>query len=132
MFLEIFHKIHKENTCVTVSFSNFIKKRDFGTGFPVNFAKFLRTPFSHNRTPLSYLAVLATAASFYWSFSNLPFTSLQLAIGTLYSVNLFYNVTNFCDSCSYLPSLLFLLLKTEFVSGFAFVLCSPFLLTERC
>ena len=49
VFLEISHKIHKENTCVRVSFSNFIKrdfgrdffKRDFSTCFPVNFAKFL-------------------------------------------------------------------------------------------
>ena len=54
VFLEISHKIHKENTCVRVSFSNLIKrdfsrdffKIDFGTCFPVNFAKFLRTPFS--------------------------------------------------------------------------------------
>ena len=54
VFLEISHKIHKENTCVRVSFSNFIKrdfgrdffKRDFGTCFSVNFAKFLRIPFS--------------------------------------------------------------------------------------
>ena len=53
VFLEISHKIHKENTCVRVSFSNLIKrdfsrdffKIDFGTCFPVNFAKFLRTPF---------------------------------------------------------------------------------------
>ena len=54
VFLEISHKIHKENTCVRVSFSNFIKrdfgrdfsKIDFSTYFPVNFAKFIRTPFS--------------------------------------------------------------------------------------
>ena len=53
VFLEISHKIHKENTCVIVSFSIFIKrdfgrdffKIDFGTRFSVNFAKFVRTPF---------------------------------------------------------------------------------------
>ena len=96
----------------------------------MNFAKFLRTPFS--RTEPEHLLptdleILTTAASFYWSFSHLPFTSLRLAIGTLYSVSLFYSLTKFNDSCSYLSSLLFLLPKNEFVSSFAFVLCSPFL-----
>ena len=70
------------------------------------------------------------------SRSHLPFTSLQLAKGTLYSACLFYNLAIFYDSCSYLSSLLFLIPKTEFVSSFAFVLCSPFpsgflLSTER-
>ena len=37
-------------------------------------------------------------------------------------MSLFYNLTNLCDSCSFLFSLLFLLPKTEFVSSFAFVL----------
>ena len=60
------------------------------------------------------------------SRSHLPFTSLQLAKGTLYSACLFYNLAIFYDSCSYLSSLLFLIPKTEFVSSFAFVLCSPF------
>ena len=64
------------------------------------------------------------------SRSHLPFTSLQLAKGTLYSACLFYNLAIFYDSCSYLSSLLFLIPKTEFVSSFAFVLCSPFP-TER-
>ena len=53
VFLEISHKIHKENTCFIVSFSIFIKrdfgrdffKINFGTRFSVNFAKFVRTPF---------------------------------------------------------------------------------------
>ena len=46
-----------------------------------------------------------------------------------------YNLVIFYDSCSYLSSLLFLIPKTEFVSFFAFVLCSvlSFLLpTEHC
>ena len=39
---------------------------------------------------------------------------------------LFYNLAISYDRCSYLSSLLFLYPKTEFVSRFAFVLCSPF------
>ena len=39
---------------------------------------------------------------------------------------MFYNLAIFYDSCSYLSSLLFLIHKTEFVSSFAFMLCSPF------
>ena len=58
------------------------------------------------------------------SRSHLPFTSLQLAKGTLYSACLFYNLAIFYDSCSYLSSLLFLIPKTEFVSSF--VLCFSF------
>ena len=77
------------------------------------------------------LAVLATAASFYWSFSHFPFTSLWLAIGTLYSVCLFYNLAIFYDSCCYLCSLLFIIPKTKFVSSFACVLCSPFPSADR-
>ena len=42
MFLEISQNL-QENTCARVSF--FIKKRLLHKCFPVNFAKFLRTPF---------------------------------------------------------------------------------------
>ena len=119
MFLEISHKIHKENTCVRVSFSNFIKKETLALviDFP---PKFLRTAFSENTSSI-FLAVFATAAA---TLSDLPFSSLQLGIGTLYSVSLLYNFT--------ISSLLFLLPKTEFVSSFAFVLRSLFLPAERC
>ena len=119
MFLEISHKIHKENTCVRVSFSNFIKKETLALviDFP---PKFLRTAFSENTSSI-FLAVFATAAA---TLSHLPFSSLQLGIGTLYSVSLLYNFT--------ISSLLFLLPKTEFVSSFAFVLRSLFLPAERC
>ena len=48
-------KNSQENTCARVSFlkralkaCNFIKKRLWHRCFPVNFAKFLRTPFSQN------------------------------------------------------------------------------------
>ena len=49
VFLEISQN-SQENTCVRVSFLikdffNFIKKRFWHRGFPVNFPKFLRTPF---------------------------------------------------------------------------------------
>ena len=39
---------------------------------------------------------------------------------------LIYNLAISYDRCSYFSSLLFLYPKTEFVSSFAFVLCSPF------
>ena len=52
LFLEILRNSH-ENTCVRVSFlikvqaeaRNFIKKETLAQVFPVNFAKFLITPF---------------------------------------------------------------------------------------
>ena len=51
MFLEIW-QISQENTCTRVSFSirpaTLLKKRLCHRCFPVNFAKFLRTPFSQN------------------------------------------------------------------------------------
>ena len=48
VLLAISHKIHKENTCARVSFLKFIKKRLWNSCFPVNCAKFLRTPLSQN------------------------------------------------------------------------------------
>ena len=76
---------------------------------------------------------MATAASFYRSFSHLPFTSLQLAIGTLYSVCLFYNLTIFMIAAAIFPVFYFLFLKLNLF--LALHLCSvlPLLLpTERC
>ena len=131
MFLEISHKIHhKENTCVRVSFSNFIKrdfgrdffKRDFGTCFPVNFAKFLRTPFSQllacSLGDCCFFLLIFISPSFHLIVAS------QLQVPYIYSVSLFYNLTNFYDTCSYLSSLLEIFL-------FCNVLCSPFLPTER-
>ena len=49
LFLEISHKIHKENTCVLESlFKNLLKKRLWRSCFPVSLAKPLRTSFSQN------------------------------------------------------------------------------------
>ena len=51
VFLEI-PQNSQENTCTRVSFSaTLLKKRLWHRCFPVNFTKFLRTPF-FNRTPL--------------------------------------------------------------------------------
>ena len=79
--------------------------------------------FTSYRTPLLILQSwrLPLLLLFYLSLTFLSPLCSQLAIGTLNSVSLFYNLTNFYDSCSYLPSLLFLLPKTEFVSSFALV-----------
>ena len=137
-FLRNFSQNSQGNTCVIASFSNFIKRNfcrdffkiDFGTCFPVNFAKFLGTPFSQ------LLACRLGDCCFFLLIFISPwfhlFVASQLQVPYIYSVSLFYNLTNFYDSCSYLSSLLFLLPKTEFVSSFAFVLCSPFLPNERC
>ena len=133
MFLEISHKIHqhKENTCARVSFSNFINeifgreffKRDFGTCFPVNFAKFLRTPFSQllacSLGDCYFFLLIFISPSFHLIVAS------QLQVPYIYSVSLFYNLTNFYDSCSYLSSLLFLP-RTEFVSSFALCSVLPF------
>ena len=86
-----------------------MKKKLWHSCFPVNFANFLRTTFSQNT---SCIAVLAAAASFYWPFSHLPFTSLWLAsyrylIPTVFVLQLSY----FYDSWSYLPVFYFLFLK---------------------
>ena len=90
VFLEISHKIHKENTCVRISFSNFIKRHfcrdffkiDFGTCFPVNFAKFLRTPFSQllacSQGDCYFFLLIFISPPFHL------FVASQLAIGTLY------------------------------------------------
>ena len=70
VFLEISQK-SQENTCVRVSFlincmpqaCNFIKKEALVQCFPVNFAKFLRTPFLQNtsrRLLLTFKRVLNT------------------------------------------------------------------------
>ena len=127
MFLEISHKIHKENACVRVSFSNFIKRdfgRDFGTCFPVTFAKFLRTPFSQ------LLACSLGDCCFFLSIFISPsfhlFVASSLSVPYIYSVSLFYNLTNFYVSCSFLSSLLFILPKTEFVSSNALCSVLPF------
>ena len=116
-------KIHKEKTCVRVFFTNFIKKRNFGTCFSVNFAKFIELLF--HSTPLftlqswRLLLLFIDLSLTYFS----PLSSYrQATIGNLYSLSLFYFLTNFYYSCSYLSSLLFLLPKTKFVSSFAFVL----------
>ena len=67
MFLEISRNSH-ENTCARVSFltklqaCNFIKNRLQHRCFPVNIAKFLRTPF-FNRTPPVFI-LFATAFRF--------------------------------------------------------------------
>ena len=90
MFLEIFHKIHKENTCVIASFSNFIKRdfgRDFfkihfGACFPVNFAKFLRTPFLQLLAcSLGDCMLVLQLIDLYLTFAS-PLCS-QLAIGKI-------------------------------------------------
>ena len=121
MFLEISHKIHKENTCVIASFSNFIKrdfgrdffKIDFGTCFPVNFAKFLRTPFSQNTSSIFLSCSLGDCCFFLLIFLS-PSFHLFVAtytIGTLYSVSLFYNLTNFVIAVVIFPVFYFFFLK---------------------
>ena len=128
LFLKISHKIHKENTCVLESlFQNLLKKRLWRSCFRVNFAKFFSQNNSCNFGDCQQMLLL------FIDLSQLTFLS-QVAI--LNSLCLFYNLAIFYDSCSYLSSLLFLIPKTEFVSSFAFVLCSPFpsgflLSTER-
>ena len=140
VFFQKFLTKFTRKTPVHTSFSNFIKrdfgrdffKIDFGTCFPVNFAKFLRTPFSQllacSLGDCCFFLLIFISPSFHL------FVASQLQVPYIYSVSLFYNLTNFYDSCSYLSSLLFLLPKTEFVSSFAFALCvcSAFLPTERC
>ena len=108
-------------------FKNLLKKRLWHSCFPVNFAKFLRTPFSQNTS-----CSLGDCCFFLLIFLSLTFLSplctvqlcSQLAI--LYSLCLFQNLAIFYDCCSYLSSLSCLIPKTEFVSSFAFVLCFPF------
>ena len=65
VFLKNFRKNSQKNTCATVSFliklnQTLLKKRLWHRCFPVNFAKFLRTPFSteHLRRLLLKLMVL--------------------------------------------------------------------------
>ena len=49
LFLEISHKIHKENTCVLESlFKNLFKKRLWRSCFPVNFAEIFSQNISCN------------------------------------------------------------------------------------
>ena len=131
LFLEISHKIHKENTCVLESlFKNLFKKRLWRSCFLVNFADFFSENTSCNLGDCQQMLLL---------FIDLSLTFLsELAcqVAILYSLCQFYNLAIFYDSCSYLSSLLFLIPKTEFVSHFAFMLCSPFpagflLSTER-
>ena len=117
MFLEIPHKI--QNTCVTVSFLKFIKKETLAQLFSMNFAKFLSI-----RTLVSQNASCWQLMLLFIDFSRTFFSPLQLVIGTLHSVCLFYNLAIFHDS--YLSSVLFLIPKIEFVSSFAVCLCALF------
>ena len=97
-------------------------KRHFGTCFPVNFVKLLRTPFSQllacSLGDCCFFLLIFISPSFHL------FVASQLQVHYIYSVSLFYNLTNFYVSCSFLSSLLFLLPKTEFVSSNAFAFCS--------
>ena len=48
----------KENTCARVSFSTLLKKRLWHRRFPVNFAKFRRTPFSQSTSGRLLLQII--------------------------------------------------------------------------
>ena len=121
MFLEISYKIHKENTCVRVSFLKYIKKETLAQLFSCEFCKISKNTFFTEHLLQSWRLLLLFIDL---SHSHLPSTSLYLVTGNLYSVCLFYNLAIFYDSCSYLSSFLFLITKIEFVSSF--VLSSPF------
>ena len=123
VFLEISHKFTRKTPVLQPLFhgGDFFKI-GFSTCFPVSFAKFLGTPFSQllafSLGDCCFFLLIFISPSFHL------FVASQLQVPYIYSVSLFYNLTNFYDSCSYLSSLLFLLPKTEFVSSFAFALFS--------
>ena len=132
VFLDIPHKIHKENTCVSQSlfFLNLLKKRLWHCCFPVIFAKFLRTPFSQNTSCSLGLGDYCFFLLIFLSPSFNHFVASYTQY-VCFTTQLFFMIA----LASYLSSLLFFIPTTELVSSFAFALCPLvhfFLPTERC
>ena len=120
MFLEISYKIHKENTCVRVSFLKYIKKETLAQLFSCEFCKISKnTFFTEHHLPWRLL-FLFIDLSLTLTFLSSLCASCRYFILSVSVLQLSY----FYNSCSYLSSLLFLIPKTEFVSSF--VLTSPF------
>ena len=116
-------KFRRKTPVLESLFKNLLKKETLVQLFSCEFCEISKNTFFTEHLLQSWRLLLL--------FIDLSLTFLsplcsQLAIGTLYSVSLFYNLTNFYDSCSYLSSLLFLLPKTEFVSSFALCSVLPF------
>ena len=78
-FLKILHN-SQENTCARVSF--LIKLRRWHRCFPVNFAKFLRTPFLQN-TSGRLLLIMKHSVQFYCSRNLVTWS--QLVTKSIYS-----------------------------------------------
>ena len=118
-FLEISHKIHKENTCARVSFLKFTKKKTLEQLFSCELCEISKNTFftEPGGTPLILRSFLSPP-SFHLFIAS--YSYLLLSVSVLQLIAIFY------DSCSYLSGLLFLIPKTEFVFSFAFVLCSLF------
>ena len=118
-FLEISHKIHKGNTCARVSFLKFIKKNTLEQLFSCELCEISKNTFftEPGGKPLILQSFLSPP-SFHLFIAS--YSYLLLSVSVLQLIAIFY------DSCSYLSGLLFLIPKTEFVSSFAFVLCSLF------
>ena len=135
LFLEISHKIHKENTCVLrVSFLKSIKKETLAHLFSCKFSQlfFHRTILQSWRLPARkccfFLLIFLSP-----SLGQLPSQLARYSqVAILYSLCLLYNLAIFYDSCSYLSSLFFLCLKLNLFP--AFHLCSvlPFLQGSFC
>ena len=131
VFLEISHNIHKESICVRVSFLRFTKKETLAQLFSCEFCKISKNTFFTEQLLRSWgLLLLFTDISF--TFLS-PFCS-QLAIGTLYIVCLFYNLTIFMIAVAIFPVFYIYLLFPKLYLFPALYLCPvpPFLLlTER-
>ena len=125
-------KFSRKTPVLESLFKNLLKKRLWRSCFPVNFASFFSQNNFCNLGDCQQMLLLFIDLSLSLSLTFLNQVARYSQVAILYLLCLFYNLAIFYDSCSYLSGLLFLIPKTEFVSSFAFVLCSPFLPTEHC
>ena len=128
LFLEISHKIHKENTCVLESlFKNLLKKRLWRSCFPVNFAKLISQNSSWNlgdcQQKCCFFLSIFLSSQQYCIASQLSYTYC-----VCFTTQLFF----FMTSAAILPFFYFLFLKLNLFP--ALHLCSvlPFLLGFFC
>ena len=120
-------KFTKKTPVVESLFWNLLKKRLWHSCFPVNFAKFLRTPFSQSTSwSFSYFFIdlfLYPVPSFHLLFACV---ASKLWLDTLYSVCLFYNLASslfFMRAVTIFPVFCFLFLKLNL---FPLCICSLF------
>ena len=89
-------------------FQNLLKKRLWHSCIPVNFVKFLKIPFSQNTScslgDCCFFLLIFLSPSFHLFVAS-------YTIGTLYSVSLFYNLTNFVIAVAIFPVFYFFFLK---------------------